>query len=510
MGPVFFDAIIPEIVKEYSNKITPILTTLIEYTFMIMFILYIMYPNFLLFRKSEIGYKELLLASPVRAGDIFIGEFLGQLPFYFLFILGMGPLINSILLQLNPNLTLFHNLIIYFVFFTLLILGLLIGTIIANWLEYKILIKNKSKNSGYSLLLLLSFSLIATFYFFHFLFDFVKDHPEFKNWLTFYPSFWYSNILLYLINPILIKSYFLNIWISLSLAIIVPLIIFYISYKKTNIFYNIVQKIKPYPKIIEKENNFYLYLRKIIPKRYKNLTITQFKEFFRKKDNIPKIIYVSGFTAILGIIIFFSLGRPLEQFGESWTISSFIIHIFYFDYLLMMIISWMGGMVFGIFIGIYSLISSKDIIFLYKKSVRGIKALIYSFLYEMIYIIFFLNIILTIFFSILFSLNFFSTLMYFFLYPINTIIILIQAIGIQCIKPMFNERGKNVYFNIYLIILNQIISLLLAIFIIIPLIPNFIDHSFGLLYILLTNIGISAGIAFLLLYFGIRKLNHLE
>ena len=85
-----------------------------------------------------------------------------------------------------------------------------------------------------------------------------------------------------------------------------------------------------------------------------------------------------------------------------------------------------------------------------------------------------------------------------------------HAIGIQCIKPLFDERGKNVYFNIYLIILIQVISLFIAVSIIMPNIPFTFDHSLGLIYIMLINIGISLGFAILLLLLGVRKLNRIE
>jgi hypothetical protein len=510
LGPVLFDAILPEVAKNFSDKIIPIFSTLIEYSLMIMFLLYIMYPLFMLYRKSEIGYKEILLATPVKSGDIFLGEFLGQTPFYFLFILAFGPLVNSLLLQLNPNLTIFHFLIFYIVIFVLLIFGLLIGTYIANWLENRIIIKKKSKNSSFSVLVLLSLLLITSFYLFHFVFDFITHNPEFKNWISFYPSYWYSNILLYLVDLNLVETYILNIWASIGLAIFTPLLFFYISYKKANIYYGIEHQNYPISVAEKQEKKIHRYLRKISPRGYKTQISIQFKVFFRKKENIPKLIYIGAFTALFGLFIFFSLEAPLLAIGDSWVITPYIIQIFYFEYLLMMILSWIGGLIFGMFIGIYILISSKNLIFLYKKSIRGIKILIYSFFYEMCYIIFFLDISLTLFFTLLFPLDFLSALTFFFLYPIHCFIILVQAIGIQCINPMFDEKGKNVYFNIYLIIILQVISLFIATYCIIPIVPVYIDHSLGLLYILLINLTISSGLAFLLLYIGLRKLNRLE
>ena len=81
LGPSLFDAIIPEVVKNISHLIIPIFSTLIEYSLMVLLVLYVMYPIFMLYRKSEIGHKEILLTSPAKPGDIFLGEFLGQLPF---------------------------------------------------------------------------------------------------------------------------------------------------------------------------------------------------------------------------------------------------------------------------------------------------------------------------------------------------------------------------------------------------------------------------------------------
>ncbi|MFX0105304.1 MAG: hypothetical protein ACFE75_07430 [Candidatus Hodarchaeota archaeon] len=510
LGPVFFDTVIPELIKQFSEMFEPMIINIVESTFMMLFLLYIMYPIFMLYRKPEIGYKDILLASPIKPGDIFVGEFLGQIPFYSLLILGIGPIINSLFLQVNPDLTVFHYIGIYLMIFLLIIFGLLIGTTIANWLERKMMTKNRLKNLNYSLVVLLSFLLIICFYIFHFIFNFISENPEFKSLMIIYPSYWYSNVLLYLINPLIVEAYILNIWLNIGLAIIIPPLIFFISYKNANTIYTIDQKLGSVLMNTRYDKKINRFLRKITPQGYKRLVDVQFKEFFRKRENIPKLIYVGAFTGILGLFVFFSLEDPLLAIGDTWLIAPYLIQIFYFKYLLMMILSWMGGLIFGIFMGIYVLIGSKDIIFLYKKSIRGIKPLIYSFFYEMIYLIIFLDTFLTIFFTILFPLDFLSALTFFFLYPINTLIILIQATGIQCIKPMFEERGKNVYFNIYLTIFIQVTALLIATFIIVPIIPAYIDHSLGLLYILLTNTGLSAGIALLLIYLGIRKLNRLE
>jgi hypothetical protein len=80
LGPVIFDAILPDILLTLSGVLEFVLQFVIEVSLTTMFIMMILYPIFLLFRKSEIGVKDVILSSPVKSGDIFLGEFVGQLP----------------------------------------------------------------------------------------------------------------------------------------------------------------------------------------------------------------------------------------------------------------------------------------------------------------------------------------------------------------------------------------------------------------------------------------------
>jgi len=509
-GPLLFDAILPEILKSFSTYYEPILSNLLEYSFMLIFLLYIMYPLFMLYRKSEIGNKDLILASPVKPGDIFLGEFMGQVPFYFLFILGIGPFIISILLQINPEMTILHYLIFYVATFILLLLGLLIGTIIANYLEYKMVSSNKSKEWTNTMLIFLSFIIILFFYFFHFLFNFIREYPEFKIWLIFYPSLWYSNIILFTINPGLISLPFFTILVSIGLAILIPIILIYLSYKKAYIFYQSIPQSGNNTITIERERKVYDILKKMLPKRSERLIISQFKIFLRKKENVTKLVYIIMFTALLGVFIRVSLTGSITEIQEFPLISSIIIQIYYFKYLLVLILAWMGGLIFGILMGIYILINSKELLFLYRKSSRGIKGLIYPVFIEMLIVIFLFDVILMIFFAFLFQLDLITVLFFFLGYLVCCIFFLLQAFGIQFIRPLFNEKGKYVYFNIYLIFCLQIVSLLITLFITIPYFQASIDYSLGLLLILLINFGLSSGIGWGFIAWGIRKLNRIE
>jgi len=108
LGPFFIDAIIPDIIKEFSNQFESLVVLIIEFTFASFFLIQVMYPLFVLFRKTEIDRKEIILATPVKPADVIFGEFLGQAPFYFLFILIIGPFGLTMVSQINPEMNIFH------------------------------------------------------------------------------------------------------------------------------------------------------------------------------------------------------------------------------------------------------------------------------------------------------------------------------------------------------------------------------------------------------------------
>lgn len=510
LGPVLFDEILPELLKFYSAQFEVLINLILEYSFMMLFVMYTIYPLFLLYRKAEIGLKDTIIASPITPGDIFTGEFVGQLPFYFLFLLGIGPLGTSLLRQINPEMAFFHYIGFYIITFTLSMFALLVGTILSNWIENRIYKSKKIRELDNWVFVILSFIVISIFYIFHFLFEFITNYPNFKVWMLFFPSFWYSNIILYIINPSLVVPYILNIWLNLGLAIIIPLLIFYISYKKANVFYNLERNIEKKSKIIYKESKFYQFIRKITPSKWTGLVIIHFKEFLRKKENYAKLIYSTVFIGFIGVFLSVSLSQSTIILEDNPLGISLIMEILQHRFLLVLIIAWIGSLIFSILIGISILIRSKELLFVYKKSPRGINSLVFSYLFVIFILILFLDISLTIFFAFLFQIDLLLVLVFFLAFMIYSVEILLEALAIQCIKPLFEERGKDVLFNIYLILVFQIFSLLITLFIVMPNLSPFITASIGIIYILLVNLGVSGIIALLMIYLGIRKLNKIE
>jgi len=503
LGPNLFDIIISNIAQEIPSEFVFVFVKFIEYFFTSFFLIILIYPLYNLYRKAEIGHSEILLASPIKPGDIFLGEFLGKLIFYFLLILGFGPVIISLLNQIRV-LNFLQYIIIYSSLFMLLAFSFLIGLIIANLLEHKMTKSAIAKDLGKSFLLLLSIIVIALFYILRFFFDIILSNPKYKIWLMLYPSFWYSNIILFGIDPSLnlLNSFsnYLFVITNISLGIIIPSLLLYISYKKADSFYTLEGHTENEVFISKKEGRYYKFIRKITPQKWRGLIITQFKQFLRKKENLFKMIYILVLISVMGVTIIFSLENPV--LARYDILNRKLLGI--------IIISWIGGLLFGVLMGLHIFIDSKQLLFQYKSTPRGVKALVYSYIYEIFYLILILDIILTFFFTLLFQLELIYSLIFFITFWLYCFVIQLQAIGVQCFNPLFEERGKQAYLISYFVIFLQVVSFFLALLIFIPFASVTLNNSLGLMYILLINLVFTSGFSFLTILFGLSKIQKIE
>jgi len=282
--PILFDLFMPTFVESIP-QINLAVALIIEYVMMAVFLSVFIYPLNSIYRKTEIGFKEIILASPATAGDIFIGEFIGRLPIFLGGILVFTPIIIGLL---NPifNLNVIQSIIIYGCISGLIIFAALLGSIVAAWLEHKIAKSERARDLGKILLFLLSIAMVAIIYTLQFLFDFLINNPQLRNWLIFYPSLWFSNVILYFIDPNLLSRYILDIWSSVTLIFVIPLVILLIAYKKADSFFTIEGGIEKISTTIKRENKFYFLIRKSTGHKWEGLIITQIKEFLRRRESI--------------------------------------------------------------------------------------------------------------------------------------------------------------------------------------------------------------------------------
>jgi len=175
--PLIFDQFMPTLaeMEDLAPILVPSIAMIIEHIMMIFFIAIMIYPLSNIYRQTEIGFKEILLASPITAGDIFFGEFLGKIPILFSYVFALTPIFVN---MLNPifNLTFLQMLVIYICVFGLVFIATLVGTIIMSWIEHKIAQSEKARDIAKALLMLLSIGMVALIYSLQFGFQFT--HPD--------------------------------------------------------------------------------------------------------------------------------------------------------------------------------------------------------------------------------------------------------------------------------------------------------------------------------------------
>ncbi len=491
LAPMLFDLFMPTLV-EIIPEINLAVALIIEYVLMASFLSVFIYPLNSIYRKIEIGFKEIILASPATPGDIFLGEIIGKLPIYLGGVLLFTPIITG---MLNPiiNLSLIQYVIIYVCIFGLVLFATLLGSIIAAWLEHKIAKSDRAKDLGKILLFLLSIAMVAIVYTLQFLFEYLINNPELRNWVMFYPSLWFSNIILYFIDPSLISRYILNIWSSVALVIIIPLMIFLVAYKKADTFFSVEGGIEKISTVIKRENVFYKLTRKLSGHKWEGLIITQLKEFLRRRESIMKFVYLIGLVGVLGVL-FSTLGLDY-LIGQSILIAMIII---------------IGGIMYGLMFGSYIFVGSKDLIWVYKRSPRNIHALVYSYLLAMLIFNILMAFGLTIFFYFLLKFDLFNILFFFTFYLINSEVVISQAVGIQCLSPAFEEKGSSMTANnLFLMVLQMIPFQFVLMFIILAFdVPT--SPILARFHYLMPLLLISMASAIPLLVFGLRKLGKIE
>lgn len=490
IAPFIFDMFMPTLAAQYSSIFKPVVAILIETFLMTFFLILVMYPLNNVYREMEVGFKESLLATPVRPNDIFLGEFLGKAPLYSMVILILAPIIVG---MINPliDLTIVQYIVIYSCVFGVVYFANLVGTIIASWFEHKISKSEKARDIGKALIWIFTILMIVIMYAVMFFLNELLANPELKNWLAFYPSLWFSNIILYSIDPILLDTFVLNIWINLLLVVSVPLVVLYISYKKAMSFYTLEGGIeKKSVTIIEHENIFYKIIRKIIGRKWAGLVVMQLKRFLRKKANYARIAYVVG---LLGFMTWFIAGMTEDIFGLAFGTTILIA---------------IGGGIGSIILGHLGFVDSKDVIWVYKRSPRGIKGLVYSYLFAIFILNIFIAVSISIILNIVASLDIVNTIIFFAEFLIFSQLTMFQAMGIECISPAYGEKDSNMRSNamISMLLLQPLLFLPIMMLIFIDIDPFalriVIIHGILFLY----NFGTSIPI----LIYGMKKLSKIE
>ena len=162
----------------------------------------------------------------------------------------------------------------------------------------------------------------------------------------------------------------------------------------------------------------------------------------------------------------------------------------------------------SIMLGHLGFVDSKDLIWVYKRSPRGIKSLVYSYLLAMLIFNIFLGVFITILLSIFLNLDIVMAIIFFFEFSIFAELSMCQASGIQCLNPAFGEKDAKMKGNamISMVVLQPLLFMPTILGIIIDIgsikLTLLLMQGVIFLYIIITSLP--------LLYIGLRKLRKME
>ncbi|MEJ2279969.1 MAG: hypothetical protein P8Y70_19815 [Candidatus Lokiarchaeota archaeon] len=502
-GPLIFESIFPAIFKVWASQVKNNIADLIGYFFALTFLTNIFVPIYDSYRSTKVDIREIEVATPVKLREIIFADFLWKVPFNIWVVLIIGPIFIS-LLDLINKMTILNYFYVYSALFGILIFSLLIGTLLVNLFERNILKSKKEKGNYY--IFLLTFIILGLVYFFQFIINYFTSYPNLKIFLLFFPSFWYSNFILYNVDSTLLVFSEINFIISLILACIVPILFLILYYRSLeNIFK---------PEIFDKKTrkNFkFSYLEKMFnflnPKKWRIYVSTQMKELLRDKENRIKILFTLSTIFLTGIVLLLSYGQLntflLDAYSINYSFDNYKLNVIF-------LISWISSFLVGFLNLVYSFFKSKEIIYFHRKTPKGINVVLKSYIYSQVQIILFFDIIITPIFSLLFFLNFIYILLLFSLFFVFCFTMILICVGIQCLNPLYKHKSKIVFINIYYLIAIEIVSLFIILNVLIPSTSRNLFFLDILNQIILSQLIFMLIISPVILLLGIIKIQRLE
>lgn len=323
------------------------------------FIWFLIIPIANTLKEEKADQLEILLSSPMRPSDLLLGKFLGQLPFYAIFITLIAGFLSGLLVPLGLD--------IIQVAFTIVIIILVlvsaewIGTIISALLKTRLSKSARGKDIGKGLSLIIALPMVALMYaimgggLLEALGD--PDTSDFvKTLLAAFPSSWgIKAILGFAQHP----GDWQEIWFD-TLINFGGLVLFFIGSlwvggKVADRAYSL-EATSFAGSIAKADGAFYRGIRSIGGGgSFGTLLVSVFKDYGRRYENLSKIIYIAGLMAL--IMLFLSTAN--DPFGVM------IMAMFIFP----MLSAFVVGEV---------TLRGKEALFIYRKAPSGVNKLIFA------------------------------------------------------------------------------------------------------------------------------------
>ncbi len=432
------------------------------------------------------GKLEVLLKTPIKPNDILFGKFIGRLPTYLIMLFALAPWFVNLFAIAVP-LSIFSQIAIYLILFTLIVLSMWLGNLLAAFLESRVRKSEKSRDLGRALIFVI---VIFTTIFMYILIyvmsvGFADPTSPLFGILQGFPSTWSAVVIINLFGFSNIG--YLHVGICLVLLLVVTVTVLYLGYRGAGRFYSL-EPVETGVERVGPEKKFYRVFRRIIPGDFGIQVVSQLKQFSRKMENFSRIGYSVGISII--VVIFNVIATPAGDYKLG---------------VILMLSVYLYSVMNAMMLGTYVIVGSKDNLWIYKKAPSGVKKFVWSVYIVNLLYGFLIGIVLNIVIAIVFKLTVLDGILL-ILFSISLLLALMAcAIGIAFIFPTFEERGGKIG-----LIMMSFNGIAWGIFIGAAFLSFGFESFLGIWTWIIIALLFAAPIGYLLMRLGIRKLSTLE
>ncbi len=295
---VFLDEFQAFILSQAALAMMQILLFMLFFYFMII-------PISSTLREEQTGQLEIFLAAPITSGDVLLGEFLGQLPIYAIFV---TIVTGGLVALLNPlGLDILQMMIIVVIFIITFLSGFWIGSVTAAVLRTKLGKTARGRDIGRALAMIIALPLVALIYAIQFggLLDALADPGTggiVSTILSLLPTSWGGEVAVaFAANPGNIGAVFFETATRFGGLVVFFVMILWLGTRIASRAYSLepttftASTAKP-------DGIFYKTVDSFGGRgAFGTLLVSVFKDYSRRLENLSNIIYITGLLLILAI-----------------------------------------------------------------------------------------------------------------------------------------------------------------------------------------------------------------
>jgi hypothetical protein len=457
------------------------------------FVYFIMLPIMDTLREEQTGQLEIFLAAPIRPSDVLLGEFLGETPYYAIFITAITGFFTSIMAPLGLNAIQTATVIMIFVITFLS--ALWIGTVIAAVLRTRLGKTARGRDIGRALAMLIALPMVALVYAIIYgdllgVLSSPGTSGILKSVLGLLPSSWGAEIIAGFVNSQgNVGADVFQAGIRFGGLVLFFVLAVWLGSKAANRAYSLepttftTAKVKP-------DGAFYRAIKGLGGGgAFGTLLVSLFKDYGRRLENLSNIIYIAGILVLINIFILPNVSPESNGPTVGWIMSQFTL-----PFLAVIVAAGVS-------------VQGKDNIFIFKKSPAGVAGLVKAKLVQSWLVVIPITLMITALSAVLNPQPVIS-----WLTNVGLLTLIIAAnvafvIGLFLLNPAYSPKSVKLWLNLMITVF---VSFGLFVASLSALTAGRPDSFGGMSHIQLLQVVLNWMLGIVFLVLGKRKLNRME